>query len=162
MKKGILYAIAFQVAVLLSMLVFAYAPLYFGDKIVLKASGYDPRDLLLGNYTRLRYDGVSRVKSPVGYKSDEQIYLSLVKKGEFYVGDKLSLKKPKKGLYLKGRVDYSSSSNYDTRLRFGIEKYFLPKKKALKLERDLRKTKAKVTLGVLFGNARIESVELIK
>ncbi len=162
MKKPLILAIILQILVLISMLFFAYAPVKFGEEIKVKATGYDPRDLLLGNYTSLRYEDLNAFKSKKAFRRNEQIYLSLEKKGSFYAGKSLSKEKPKNGIYLKGRVRYSSQKKdgYKVYLKFGIERYYSTAKNSKNLEKKLRKKKAIVTLGVLNSLARIKDIKV--
>ncbi len=162
MKKPLIFAFIFQILILISMLFFAYAPLKLGEMIKVQATGYDPRDLLLGNYSNLRYEHISSIFTKEYFKNKEQIYLSLQKQGSFYIGKTLSREKPNSGLFLKGRVDYSyqKDDGYKTHLIFGIEKYYSTAKNSKNLEKKLRKQKAIVTLGVLNGLVRIKSVEI--
>ncbi len=162
MKKYVLIAVVFQILILLSMLFFAYAPLHFGTKIKLQATGYDPRDLLLGNYTNLRYIGINQIVTKEEFKNNEPIYLSLEQNGSFFVGKTLSKNKPFKGVYLTGRVNYTSKykDGYHNRLIFGIEKYYSTAKNSQNLEKKLRDKKAIVIVGVLNGMARIEDIKI--
>ncbi len=49
-----------QFALIGAMFAWAYAPIAFGVEVKVIAKGYDPRDLLAGDFVRLDY----RVKSP--------------------------------------------------------------------------------------------------
>lgn len=167
MKKSIIIAIIFQIFILLSLLLYAYLPLYFGKEIQVRASGHDPRDLFLGNFTALSYE-IGQVKTKIKYKKNQIIYLTLKPNKDFYTAHALKETRPKQGLYLQGRVRYSydyeptleGEKRYNTLLKFGIEKYFTTKKSATLLEEALREKNATITLGVIFGIPRIKSVQI--
>lgn len=161
MKKGLFFAIIFQISVLSSLLLFAYLPLYFGKEIKMKAQGVDPRDMFLGNYVALRYD-INTIISETKYKENQIIYISLKKENDLYIKDKISLEKPKSGDFIKGRVAYSHMSEkeniYKNHLKFGIEKYFTTKENARILEKKLIDKNATITLRILNANARIDGL----
>lgn len=161
MKKTLFIAIIFQIFILCSLLLYAYLPIYFGSTIKVRASGYDPRDLLLGNYTALSYE-IEEIKTQQQYKKNQIIYLTLKKHNGLHVTDTITQTKPKNGTFLKGRVRSSykieEKELYKTFLKFGINKYYTTKENAQKLEAILRDKNATVTLKVLGGMPRIESI----
>lgn len=156
-------AIIFQILVLFSLLLFAYLPLYFGKEIKLEASGIDPRDVFLGNYISLRYD-FNVIKSDDKYKENEILYLRLKEENGIYKKDEIQRKKPKNGVFIKGRVKSSrkikSEKVYRTFIEFGIEKYFSTKENAEKLQEQLLENNATITLKILNSNARIVKFEV--
>lgn len=168
MKK----AVIFQIFLLFALLMSAFVPLKFGEPLQIEAKIYDPRDLFRGNYVNLDF-----------------VFSNVDKKGEFkdlHGGDKiyaifennassdtlkftkLSLKAPKNGIYLGGKVSecwnlYHNGEmlkNMRCKINYGIEAYFLPKDVATKAELKMREIKAKLNLRVLWGNARIESLQI--
>lgn len=163
MKKSLVFVIIFQALVLLSLLLYAYLPLYFGKEIQIRASGYDPRDPFLGSFTALTYD-IGSLYTQKAYEKNHTIFLSLKKDKTIYVADTISKTKPSQGLFLKGRVRFSykekGETRYKTFLKFGIERYFSTRKKAKILENKLRDINATVTIKVLFGIPRIQSIQI--
>lgn len=166
MKKSIFIAIVFQIFILISLILYAYLPLYFGEEIKVRASGHDPRDLFLGNFTALSYE-IGQLKTNIKYKKNQAIYLTLKQEKGFYLASTITETKPQQGLFLKGRVLYSynyapskDKKLYKTLLKFGVEKYFTTKKSATLLEEALREKNATITLGVLFGIPRIKSIQI--
>lgn len=165
MKKTLIIAIIFQILILCSLLLYAYLPIYFGSEIKVRASGYDPRDFLLGNYTALSYE-IDEIKTKKQYKKNQIIYLILKKNNGLHVKDTITQTKPKNGTFLKGRVRSSYKRDekelYRTFLKFGINRYYTTKENAQKLEDALRDKNATVTLKVLGGMPRIESIVVDK
>ena len=167
-------AFAFVVQFALIALVFfnAYLPVLFGDEVKVRARGYDPRDILAGNFVRLDY-GISVKEGELPDTQGREIkefFVMLVDEnndGVFEFGAK-SFDEPKEGLYVKAkrfRLWYE--------FQIGAEKYFAPKEKALEIERKLRalssdafddngKFGALVTLKIYKGKARIVNLEIVE
>lgn len=158
---GLLAAIAFQVMVLAMEYCSAVYPLVSGQEIRLKTVPVDPRSLFRGNYARLNYDisriNVSGSPLPRAPRKNELVYVKLKpdEKG-YYIPDGVTLTKPKKGLFIRGRNNYFSSSQI--RIRYGIEAFFAPKEKALKLEKELRQDGVAVIMVASNGKATLKDV----
>lgn len=137
---GLGLAVIAQLCVLVGMVVKAAMPLWVGDEILVKTVPVDPRSLFRGNYARLNYEIGRLPESALSdyptLRKGEVVYISL-RQGEdglFHYAD-ASLNTPATGVFLRGRITDSSPSY---RVKYGIEAYFAPKEKALKLEHDLR------------------------
>ncbi|GAB3096709.1 GDYXXLXY domain-containing protein [Aestuariicella hydrocarbonica] len=137
---GLGLAVIVQVCVLVGMVVKAAMPLWVGDEIRVQTVPVDPRSLFRGNYARLNYE-IGRLPESAltdypRLRKGEVVYISLRQgdDGLFHYAD-ASLNTPAAGVFLRGRIT-DSSPVY--RVKYGIEAYFAPKKKALKLEHDLR------------------------
>ncbi|TQR53085.1 GDYXXLXY domain-containing protein [Campylobacter troglodytis] len=164
---------AFVVQFVLIVLVFlnAYLPLLLGDELRVRARGYDPRDILSGNFVRLDY-GI-RVKEDE-LPQDRQIkefFVLLVDENndEVFEFGKILLDEPQNELYIKAK----RSHRWSDLLEIGAEKYFVPKEKALEIERKLRSLSgdafdgngrfgALVTLKIYKGKARIVDLKIIE
>lgn len=83
--KYLLVVFALQFILIGVMFVVAYSPLMFGDEIQTKVEGYDPRDIISGNYILLSYD----IPLPILNNDDESL------NGEYFVPLELN----KDGLY---------------------------------------------------------------
>ncbi|MBS9773994.1 MAG: GDYXXLXY domain-containing protein [Tenacibaculum sp.] len=152
-NKLILGAIITQVIFLLGMIVYGLAPLFFGEEIKLKVSLYDPRDLLRGNYVKLDYN-FGKPKNDSWY--GKTVYAILEKdSNNIYKLKEVVKEKPDNGIYLKGKQKF----RYD----FGIDAYFMPKDKALQMEKDLKNSdSAYAIVCVMKGGAvRIKDIEFI-
>lgn len=158
--KLIFCAIVFQILSILAMLGYAYAPIYFGKKIVIDTSLYDPRDLFRGNYVHLSYNFSTYYddENLSESQNENRIYAVLkLDKDDFYKFDKLTYKKPDSGVFIAGRIDSYGDAKY------GIEAFFMPKQKAQQMEIDMRKFKARAVIYVMSnGKARISDLILIK
>ncbi len=153
-------AIAFQVIVLGGMVASAAMPLWTGTEVRVETLPVDPRSLFRGNYARLSYafstlpedalDGARRLRR------GEVVYVRL-EKGEDglhrFAG--ASLERPAGGVFLRGRL---VGEHPPHRVRYGIEAFFAPKEKALRLERVLPDGGVAVLKVSAKGRAAIEEV----
>ncbi len=161
---GLVAAVVLQVGVLMGEYLNSVYPLWTGREIRLKTVPVDPRSLFRGNYTRLNYE-ISRITLPEPEKGPyprfgEVVYVKL-KQGEdgVYVFDSASLLQPEKGLFIRGRIQtprWARSNTYQ--VRYGIEAYFAPKKKALELEKRLRDGGIAVVMLAADGKAALKDV----
>lgn len=153
-------AIALQVIVLAGMVAGAAMPLWTGKEVRVATLPVDPRSMFRGNYARLTYafstlpddalDGVRELRA------GEVVYVSL-ESGEDglhrYAG--ASLERPDEGVFLRGRIQRGRAPY---RVRYGIEAFFAPKERALRLERELRDSGVAVLKVSASGRAAIEAV----
>ncbi|WP_444946522.1 GDYXXLXY domain-containing protein [Microbulbifer sp. VTAC004] len=149
MKRGVFFAlvaaIAVQFLILAGLYVKAQVPLWSGEPIRVKTIPVDPRSMFRGNYARLNY-GFSEIKKSAlsagrQVRQGEVVYVSLKKSPSgLYEFSSASFDKPDEGIFLRGRISNTRPWGNDDsyRVKFGIEAYFAPKKKALQLEKDLR------------------------
>ncbi|MFS1523462.1 GDYXXLXY domain-containing protein [Microbulbifer sp. 2304DJ12-6] len=141
---GLGIAIATQFLILIGLYVQAQIPLWLGEPIRVKTVPVDPRSLFRGNYARLSYDfssiDQSAFKEDQPLRQGEVVYVSLKKHPPgLYVFSSVSLEKPQKGIFLRGRVMGNRwRNNAGYRIKYGIEAYFAPREKALELEDALR------------------------
>jgi len=165
---GLLIAIVFQVTVLAGEYIGARYPLWTGKEIRVKVIPVDPRSLFRGNYARLRYD-FSRIpakefNTPEKLRNEERVYVVLKQNNEgVYEFDKVTLTRPQSGIFLRGRIQnrwrWRSVPKQYT-IKFGVEAWFAPKAKALKMERELRKGAVAVIMVADNGKAALKDVVL--
>lgn len=147
LKRYLIFAAIFQVTILIGMLVKANLPLYFGTEIKVATKPIDPRSLFRGNFVRLNYD-FTKIKTDKEFIKGEEIFLKLKKNKDNLFAYHSAWKKPPKGLYIQGRVEFVKFQQgildqgaRNTYIKFAnIDAFFAPKEKALKLEKDLRKS----------------------
>lgn len=163
MKKGLIFAIIFQICVLFSILIKANLPLFLGNEIKLSAKGVDPRDMFLGNYVNLEYD-FNLINTEKMYKKNQIIYLSLKEKNGLYEKDKINEIKPENGIFLQGKIISSKNTKnkkiFSTRIKFGIEKYYTTAKNARVLEKKLLQYDAIVSAKIFSNQARIIDIKI--
>jgi len=134
--------VALQILILFSLLAYNQYRLIVGEKILLKLTPPpDPLALFQGHYLALNYEiselNANEYIGPSNLEPGETVYVLLYKKGGYYRAFGVSREKPKEGIFIKGKV----ISNYrgDLEIRYGIENYFIPEKKANEIEREFRK-----------------------
>jgi len=120
--------------------------LQHGKEIVLKTRPVDPRSLFRGHYARLNYDVSNIQKDDVSFKVPEKlkrrdvVYVVFKPGAEgYWVIDHMSNVLPETvpgKVFITARIRYNSRRSMS--VRYGIERYFAPKKQALKLERQNR------------------------
>ena len=155
--RALVAALVLQVLVLLGLLGYARYPVWFGKEVVLRTVPVDPRDLLRGNYARLRYD-ISEAPMPeVGVpRVGREVYVQLRRKGRVWkaVDTRYS---PPPGDFIRGHIRAVRVGSVT--VEYGIEAYFAPKDKALELERRLRQGGLARVRIATDGRAALVSVE---
>lgn len=158
--KMLIFTFFLQFALIAVMFINASFPVFFGEEVKVRAYGYDPRDLLAGNFVELDYG--LKMDDKEFLKTNEVFVLLENDNGIFKFGKKI-LKKPKDGLFIKAKI----ANKYGSRLKIGAEKYFATKNRALEIEEKLRDVpddadgfSAIATLRVFNGRARIVDLEI--
>ena len=132
--KFLVFAFVAQFALIALVFFNAYLPVFLGDEVKVRARGYDPRDILAGNFVRLDY-GIGAKEGELS--QDRKNFFVLLddenKDGVFEFG-KIVLDEPQNELFVKAKRSYYWSDS----LEIGAEKYFAPKEKALEIERKLQ------------------------
>ncbi|KGI56793.1 GDYXXLXY domain-containing protein [Campylobacter sp. MIT 97-5078] len=161
-SKSIIFVFILQFALIAVMFINAYMVVFFGTEVKVFARGIDPRDLLTGNYVFLEYEFKKdeNITKDFSLSSNKKHFYALLKDedqdGIFTLT--LSDKKPTNNeLFIISK--YATDDIYAS--KFGIERYFLPKKEAEDLEKKLTKQKALVSLKVFNAQARITNLELV-
>jgi uncharacterized membrane-anchored protein len=134
---GLTLTISAQLVVLATEYFSSVWPLWFGSAVILKTAPVDPRSLFRGNYVRLNYDisFIDKELTSERFKNNEVAYVSLKEEDGVFIATGLYHEKPRTGVFIRGRVKVLDSGY---RMRYGIEAYFMPKKKALETERSVR------------------------
>ena len=153
-------AIALQFFILTGMVVKAAMPLWTGTEVRIKTVPVDPRSLFRGNYARLNYE-ISQLKaeflqSDRALRIGEVVYVRLTAgDDQLYTLTSASLDKPDSGVFLRGRL---TSAHPPYRIKYGIEAFFAPKQKALKLEDDLRQGGIAILMVTESGDVALKDV----
>ena len=154
MRKWLIIIVAaLQVAVLASMAGQREWVVKTGKTIYLRTVPVDPRDLFRGDYVRLNYDISSVPKSLLRdglvkkYEKGMRVY-AVLDTNESDVGRLAYVtdKKPKEGLFIRGRVRYRTESASSLQIRYGIEGYFVQQGKGKPLEQVRRREGVRIPL----------------
>jgi uncharacterized membrane-anchored protein len=133
--------VAFQLALVLGLVGYKQYTLVTGERILLKTTPVDPRDLFRGEYVALRYE-ISHLDHrnydagdfPKEVRAGDTVYVTLTKRGRFWDAERVSTTPPTDGrLFVRGTV--SSVQGGAIGIRYGIESYFVPEGEGRELER---------------------------
>lgn len=159
---GLIATVAFQFIVLTGMYIKAALPLWFGQEIKVNTIPIDPRSLFRGNYARLRYDFSQIDKTfftDTKNLREGEIVFVLLKLNTLGIHEfsSISIKKPEQGVFIRGRLENHRWRD-DIQIKYGIEAFFAPKDKALKLEKTMQKGALAVLMVSNDGKARIKKI----
>jgi uncharacterized membrane-anchored protein len=123
-------AIAIQLVIIFSIIIFKMAVLAGGTEVLLKIEPVDPRDLLRGDYLTFSYEISNLASEFFNYspiKDDETVYVPLTRQGKYWVAT-FGVQKTKPvndgKIFIKGKI----ANSYGNRIHviYGIEDYFIP------------------------------------
>ncbi len=169
-------AVAFQVAVILTIILLKVVILTGGTEITLRIEPVDPTSPLRGDYLAFRYTDLSAI-SPytlgvINTKNGETVYVILKEDGGYWSAKSVQTKKPEgdNTIFLKGKVVSGApessgwpanyySTNPTLQIVYGTENYFIPQGKGQNL--NLRDKKAMAVVSVdTEGNAALKKILL--
>ncbi|MGM9923639.1 MAG: GDYXXLXY domain-containing protein [Bacillus sp. (in: firmicutes)] len=179
MKKNwnmFMFVLAVPLLILLGMAVKPVSAYMFGKEVVLETAPFDPRDLLYGDYVSLQLaisDIPKELLEPSVVKELENnddasffsksvtVYTSLIKEDGVYIAKEVTLAKPKKGLYLKGKIQvYSGILDQPTiYVDYGIDRYYVEENTGKHFEQEAQKGDIRVALKVKDGYGLIERLQ---
>ncbi|HCH32706.1 MAG TPA: hypothetical protein DE045_07185 [Oceanospirillaceae bacterium] len=164
---GLIFAITFQLCVLVGMYINAQLPLWFGSEISLATKPVDPRSLFRGNYALLSYH-INQQAVPQAWQDGQPIakgrvvYISLEPAAEtgLWVGTGIYKEAPTSGLFIRGRTgkNWHRQGAPMIDVTYGIEAYFAPKDKAMALEEQLNHPHKAVIMLYTDGRARLKGI----
>ena len=153
-------AVVLQIIILVVMIGMKWSTLAYGTKILLKTKPVDPWDLFRGDYVVLNYDISDLDLKTVSadgenFKTNETVYVTLKKHGNYWTVQSVSHQKPGGGvLAVKGVVSYYSPYDKMLNLKYGIESYFVPQYQGSKIEKGRSSLEAEVSVDK-WGNAAL-------
>ncbi len=141
-------------------------PIWFGKEIKLKTIPVDPRSMFRGNYARLNYDithlPLAEIHKDTSIRQHTIVYVSLKENDKgIYEPVSTRLEKPEQGIFIRGRIQnprWFGDPGSSLTINYGIEAFFAPKKRALKLERELRNGGIAVVMVASNGKATLKDV----
>lgn len=135
--KQLLLACSVPVLILLGMCVTPVYTLLTGEEIILQTKPVDPSDLFRGDYVALSYEAEEVPKQLVEKEvvnelkdrwGELKVYVLLEKKHGIDTPSKVTLNKPKKGIYLSGKLDYIGTNTNEEQVAFvqySLDKYYV-------------------------------------
>lgn len=180
-----LIAFSLPILILIGMSIPPFLTITTGNKIKLETRPVDPTDLFRGDYVRVNYKAEEvniskldkelkdyfRVNNSSFYDKPVVVY-SVLEKNEngMDVVEKVVKNQPKKGIYLKGEINYfplNSSNEPDNQvveINYQLDKFFVPENTGKDLENAIsqpaNKTSAIATIKVRKGHAILDKVEI--
>lgn len=119
----------------------------FGEEYVVRVAPVDPIDPFRGAYVELMYPDLVQALEPEddggpdGLRGSGDVFVTLVREGDVWVGESWSRTRPDAGPYL-------ACTDRDWALRCGIESWFLPQDDARALEERIGSGTARATIRV--------------
>jgi uncharacterized membrane-anchored protein len=176
--KQFILACLIPAGILLGMTVMPLYTLVSGEEVILRTIPVDPTDLFRGDYVILRYEAeevpASMVSKEVRRELEKghsavEVYVALKQEDGFHVPEKVTLKKPESGLYLKGKLNYITTS-WDGKLdgeetaylSYTLDKYFVEDNTGLELEEASRDGNILAKVKVKNGYAYLVDVSVIQ
>ncbi|WP_442598851.1 GDYXXLXY domain-containing protein [Neobacillus sp. D3-1R] len=169
--KHLWLACALPVLILLAMAVTPLYTLLVGDEILLQTKPVDPSDLFRGDYITLRYEAEEVPRNLLekdvlaeldkGH-GDVTVFVALEKKNGVHVPIHVTLQKPKKGIYLKGKLSYVWSDigqKEVANIRYSLDKYFVEDNTGLEWENAAAKGEVLAKVKVKNGYAYLVDIK---
>lgn len=119
----------------------------FGEEYVVRVAPVDPIDPFRGAYVQLQYpdlvqeQGFEDEGGPDGLRGSGDVFVTLTREGDVWVGESWSRTRPEQGPYL-------ACTDEDWALRCGIESWFLPQDDAREMEQRVGSGTARATIRV--------------
>jgi len=165
-RQVLTIGVAFQVVVLLAMMITPLMTLATGDVVLLRVAPVDPRDLFRGDYVILSYeisrptaDGTSDVSSVTWDRLSQlkgrTIYVRLEPDadGQHWHANGYQFEPPTEGKFIRGTVAGNAA------VRFGIEQYFVQEGEGHVYEQAVRDRKLSAEVAVdRNGNAQLKGL----
>ena len=153
-KKYILFGTALiWVVIAIGLIWYKQQLLSTGAKIMLETVPVDPRDMLKGDYVRLKYKisnpDFAALGSTVTFKKGETIYLELKQNGELWEAESVVGKGDLSGtgIVIKGKM-----KKWSREVEYGIENYYVPEGKGKEIEEALNSGRTnRVTVEAVVG-----------
>ncbi|AZU60365.1 GDYXXLXY domain-containing protein [Neobacillus mesonae] len=174
--KLLLLACAVPVLILLAMCYKPLLTLSSGQEITLQTKPVDPSDLFRGDYVILRYEAEEIPKELVDQDVIKQmdrgwnwgleelgVYVVLENKDGIDHPVKVTLQKPKNGVYLKGKLDYIGTNGEGSEVAFiqySLDKYYVEDNTGTKWEEASTKGQILAKAKVKNGYAILTDIEI--
>lgn len=123
MKRSVAVAVAAQAGILGLVALPSFAVRLTGTEYRLRVVPVDPIDPFRGAYVQLAYVGFE------SYEHDGEVFVTLRREGDTWVGDEIVEERPKEGPYVRCEADGG--------LKCGIESWFVSQRRARQAETDL-------------------------
>ncbi|QDA60392.1 GDYXXLXY domain-containing protein [Hymenobacter jejuensis] len=167
-QRWLLLTLLAQVLFIVAVAGAGYATMAYGRTITLRTTPVDPRDLMYGDHLVLNYT-ISRLplnlwSEPTRPRRGTPVYVVLRPVGEAYEAVRVVAKEPAvpaEQVVLRGWV--ADNWRRGLRLRYGLEKYYVPEGVGKQLEKQATRHPMLVHISIApWGQARITEAQVIK
>ncbi len=165
-RRWLIWLVAAQVLFVLGVAVAGYATAALGRTITLQTEPVDPRDLLYGDYLRLRYQiselpgGLWRGAEMPRRKQAAYVLLSPDPGGDYRAVGIFPEAPATTGQQAVLRGSVQDVWRRGLRLRYGLERYYVPETMSRRLQ---RRRHLRVTISIApWGQARITQVDTLR
>ncbi|WML28919.1 GDYXXLXY domain-containing protein [Neobacillus sp. OS1-32] len=174
--KQLIVACAVPVLILLGMCFQPLLTLFTGQEVTLQTKPVDPTDLFRGDYVILRYEAEEVPKELVETEvikqlerngswgiGEQNVYVVLKKKDGIDHPVKVTLNKPKNGVFLKGKLDYIGTNGEGMEVAFiqySLDKYYVEDNTGTKWEEASTKGQILAKAKVNNGYAILTDIEI--
>lgn len=154
-RKTFIVALVIPLFILVAMTIKPQATVFFGQEILLETKAIDPTDLFRGDYVAVNFAisdvPKTKVTLPIGQVNNKYLYVSLKQEGKYYVVDQVSEKRPKQGVYLRGKFWETYNESGTFRVDYSLDKYFLEQGSGKDLQQESQSGGLVGTVKVLGG-----------
>jgi uncharacterized membrane-anchored protein len=169
--KQLLMACSVPILILIGM---SFTPVYTllqGEEIILQTVPVDPTDLFRGDYVTLRYEAEEVPRQLVekevvteieNGEYDLTVYVLMDEEDGIHFPVKVTLNKPKEGIFLKGKLNYLGTNNDQEEvayIEYSLDKYFLENNTGLEWEKASAKGEILARVKVNKGYAYLVDIK---
>ncbi|WP_066249906.1 GDYXXLXY domain-containing protein [Neobacillus drentensis] len=135
--KQLVLACSLPVVILLGLCITPVYTMLTGEEMILQTKPLDPSDPFRGDYVTLRYEAeevpVDLVDKAVVKKMQNQggpfdVFVLMEKNNGVHTPKRVTLEKPKKGIFLKATINYTDKDNQGQEIAFldyNLDNYYL-------------------------------------
>lgn len=170
--KLLIAAFAVPVLILFGICYRPFLTLLNGDEIVLQTKPIDPTDLFRGDYVILRYEAEEIPEKLVEqevfdaqrkWRSETEVYVLLEEKNGVHVPVNVTLRKPDRGLYIKGELNYIGTNREDNEvafIRYSLDRYYVEDNTGTEWEKASRQGDILAKVKISNGYAILTGIEM--
>ncbi|WP_040205243.1 GDYXXLXY domain-containing protein [Neobacillus jeddahensis] len=170
--KQLILACTFPVLILVVICVKPVYTLLAGEEIILQTMPVDPTDLFRGDYVALRYEAEEvpkqLVEDEVLTKYDKNwgeldVYVLLAEKKGVHTPVKVTMKKPSRGIYLKGTLNYiekTEDGEEHAFIEYNLDKYYVEDNTGTEWEKASAQGDILAKIKVNNGYAILKDIEM--
>ena len=162
--KTFIIAVLIPLFILVGLTVKPAVTVLYGQEILLETRAVDPTDFFRGDYIVVnpKISEIPKTEFPASIEllNGTEVYVLLKQEGPFHLVESISAAKPQKGLYLKGKIEYSFFDSDNVLIDYGLDKFFIKQGSGGKLEEASFQGKLVANVKVWNGYGLLTDVNL--